>query len=251
MNEQEEFLKDISANEGTEDLFSQPLHPEQGQPEGEKAPQPEAEGNEGEPELKNRRERRLYQKWQSEREAGIRMAARLEALSEAKNFRSESEPSEYLASVERIYGTNSPEAKEATELLARALQGVEQRATEKALELFRQEQEEATKAVSREEENLESMIDDIESEFGVSLSEADQKEFFRRLEKVSPKDSDGNIIAFADPFGVWEDVQARKTPQNSRAKEIASRGMNRTAASPAPAAGTDPNEEWLKQNGII
>jgi DNA gyrase/topoisomerase IV subunit A len=249
MSEQEKFLSELPGEQQSDPFaqFETPLTPEEGQASEAKKEEPQEEGEE----RFNRRERRLMAKLQAERESSIALAARLEALSEAQKFRSETQPSEYVQQVERIYGTNSPEAKEATELLARALQGVETKATEKALEAFRAEQAKAQQAVKNEESRLETMVEEIEDQYGVTLDKATQKEFFQRLEKLSPKDSEGNVVAYADHHAVWEDLQSRKPSTTNRAKDIASRSMARTGAPASTKDADNAHEKWLSDNGII
>jgi len=238
--EQDEFLKDLQTNN---DVFDQPLEPQ----EAEKPTESEEEIP------KNRTEKRLRTKLQAERETSIALAARLEAITEAQKFRSESSESDYMKSVERIYGTSTPETAEATELLKKAFQEVEKTATEKAIKAYQEEQQNQKNELAKEEKELDSMVEDIEDEYGVSMDASTQKGFFTLLEKLSPKDRDGNVIEYADHHAVWEELQARRdrTPINSRAKDLASRSMTRTGASPTTDVAADSNERWLRDNGII
>lgn len=243
---QEEFLQDLKEPDGTSAFDQTPEQPSEKEEQGEVV-----EGEQ--PEKPNRRERRLQRKLDAERESSIFMAGRLEAMTEAQKLRAETEPSEYLKQVEKIYGTNSPEAIEATELLKNALRGVEERATNKALEMFREEQKQERDAVVKEEKTLDSMVEELEDELGVTIDAPTQKGFFQLLEKLSPKDEDGNVLAYADHFAVWDELQARKksSPQPSRAKDLASRAMSRTGASPKVTSGDEANQRWLIDNGII
>lgn len=244
-SEQEKFLESVVE----ESVLDQPLVPEKEEEEETKTEEPEQE--EEKEEAKNRRERRLLERLQAEKESNIALNARLQALSEVKQFRENTPEADYLKKVERIYGTNSPEAQEATNLLSEALRGVEERATERALERFREEQEKAQRAVQEEEKQLESFVDSIEDEFNTSLSKADQQGFFRLLEKVSPKDSDGNIIAYADPLSTWELYQEKKQPKDSRAKDLASRSMTASGASSKTSVEDDATARTLREWGII
>lgn len=240
--EQDEFLKDLQTNN---DVFDQPLNP---QPEAGKPKEDEEE------EIpKNRTEKRLRSKLQAERETSIALAARLEALTEAKKFSEGTDESDYLRTVEKIYGTQSPEATAATELLKKALQDVEKTATEKALKTYREEQAREKESLANEEKELDSMVEEIEDEYGISMDANTKKGFFTLLEKLSPKDRDGNVTEYADHNAVWEELQARKErlPNNSRAKDLASRSMTRTGASPSTGVEVDSNERWLRDNGII
>lgn len=242
-NTQDEFLKDLAPKENEVDLFDQPLVPEV-KPVVQTVPEPEK------PEP-NRRERRLEAKLQAERESAIALAAKLETLTEAQRLQREAGPSEYVKQIERIYGTNSPEAQEATNLLAAALAGVEQRATEKALNQFREEQRKAAEEARKEEETLDDMVADIEDTFNVTMDQATQKNFFQLLEKLSPKDKQGNIIDYADPHAVWEQLQAMKPAPQTRQKDLASRSMVRTGAQTQTNIEADSQERWLRENGII
>ncbi len=237
--EQDEFLKDLQTNN---DVFDQPITP----PEAEK-PKEETEED-----ATNRRERRLRSKLQAERESSIALAARLEALTEAQKFRNESGEADYVKAVERIYGTATPEATEATELLKKALRDVEKTATEKAVKAYQDEKLKEQDELANEEKELDSMVEEIEDEYGVTLDANTQKGFFTLLEKLSPKDKNGNVIEYADHHAVWEEFQVRKAPaNNNRAKDLASRSMTRTGASPTAGVAEDSNERWLRDNGII
>lgn len=247
---QEEFLKELTPENATNPLDEFSTPPQATTPP--EAGSAKAEDDSTTP-PKNRRERRLQEKLDAERESSSFLAGKLQGLTEAQKLRADTEPSEYLKKVEKIYGTNSPEAIEATKLLQEAIKGAEDRATERALEAFREEQRQAAEAVQVEEKNLDSMVDAIEDEFEVEMDSATEKSFFQLLEKMSPKDSDGNITAYADHFAVWDELQSRKqtSAQPQRAKNLASRSMVRTGSSPNTNAGAEANERWLLENGII
>lgn len=239
---QDEFLKEFEPKEG-ETQLEQPLFPEKGEEKTEEEELPE--------DLKNRHLRRLEKKLQMERESGIALAARLETLSEAQRFRQEMPEGEYLKTVERIYGTNSPEAIEATELLKQSLRDVKNAARDEALETFREEQRRERGAVQQEEQNLDGMIEELEDEYRTAMNENTKRGFFQLLEKMSPKDREGNIIAYADHHAVWEELQTKKQSTNTRAKDLASRSMVQTGASPSSGVEVDANERYLKEQGII
>ena len=243
-NEQQEFLKSLETDQQQTDPFATEAPPEASEEHNE-------EEQESDEERTNRRERRLQAKLTAERESSIALAARLEALTEAQRARTESEPAEYMKSIERIYGTGSPEATEATELLKTAMMGVENRATERALELFREEQERAESAVANEEKALDTMVEEIEDEVGADMDAQTKKGFFQLLEKLSPKDRDGNIVAYADHHAVWEELQARRQPKDTRAKDLASRSMARSGASPQTSVADDATERYLREIGAI
>lgn len=242
--EQQKFLESLDPP-APADPFAPPTTEPAPQGGGEAPKEPTAE------EKFNRRERRLTMKLQAERESGIALAARLSTLSEAQRAQAESSPAEYLKAVEKIYGSESPEAVAATELLKTALKGVEERATENAVERIREEQRQEREAVSDEEKNLDVMVEEIEDEIGQDMDAQTRKGFFALLEKLSPKDRDGNITAYADHHAVWEEYQARKKPADTRQKDLAARSMVQAGASPIAGVEADANERWLRENGII
>lgn len=241
---QDEFLRDLNPKEG--EALGPEASTEGGQPEGGEST------TEMTPEEKsNRRERRLQTKLQAERESSIALAARLQGITEAQKLRGGEAEGEFLKTVEKIYGTNTPEAVEATELLKKSLLDVKKAAKEEALEALREEQAKEREAMKNEEKALDTMVEDIEDEYGVTIDPQTQKSFFQLLEKLSPKDSEGNVIAYADHHSVWEELQSRRTKPTNRAKDLASRSMVHTGSGVKTGVEADANERWLRENGII
>lgn len=238
-NAQQDFLKDLEPEQKT-DVFDQPIEPVV--PTEETPEEPE--------DTSNRQLRRLQKRYEAERESAIALAAKVEVLTSAQRAQAEV-PSEYLKKIERLYGTDSPEAQAATQLLSDALKGVEDRATERALEAFRAEQQQEADAVGQNERTLDSMVEDIEDTFNVTMDAQTQKGFFQLLEKLSPKDHNGNIIEYADAHAVFEELQARRAPAQNRAKDLAARSMVKTGASPDTNVQDDAALRFLKDNGII
>lgn len=239
---QSEFLKELEPSTAV-DTLDAPLTPVTEEVKEESK-------EESEEDHFNRRERRLQAKLQAERESSIALAARLEALTEAQKFSRESAP-EVDETIARIYGTNTPEAAEATALLTKALARAEDRATEKALTRFKEEQAKERAAVDQENKTLDSMIEEIEDESRTTVDAPTRKAFFSLLERLSPKDVNGEVKEYADHHAVWEELQARRQPQNTRAKDLASRSMVRTGASPSSSSGEDATQRFLRENGII
>lgn len=241
-NETEQFLKDAEVS-----IVDQPINPETTPVLEPKKPLVEEDSN-----LSNRRERRMAEKLQAERENNIALNARLQALADARQSRDEDGARDYLKSVERIYGTASPEAQEATSLLKDALKGLEEQATTRALEKFREEQQQSRDLARKEEQRLDSFIEDIEDEFNVSLTEEQQKGFFKMMERASPKDVDGNIIEYADPVFVWERYQEKlQKNTDTRAKDLSARSMTPGGTTDTTQTTTDAEFKFLRDNGII
>lgn len=245
-NEQEQFLKELGIEENGNDVLTQPLT---GEEPTEEIPA------EDETKLRNRRERRLADKLQAEREASIVLAARLEAITEAQKFRQDTGETDPLKSLEKIYGTDTPEGREATEVLKAALKGVGESAKASALEEFRAQQTQVQQEVSDNEDELESMVEELEDENNIDLTSAQadvhRKGFFRLLEKMSPKDREGNIIYYADHHAVWDAYsQAQKRVANP-ARDLASRSMTQSGSSKENALTNDATTRYLSDNGFI
>lgn len=243
MNEQEQFLKDLEPK-GEENLLEQPLEPEKDQSTVEVKPE------EDDIKLRNRREKRMAEKLQAERESSIRLAERLATITEAQKFTKDTD-SEYLKGIEKIYGSETPEAVAATELLKKALSGVKEDAKKEALETWREEQRKASEAVENEEKELDSMVEEIEEESNLILSEVQKKGFFALLEKMSPKDKNGNVIHYADPHSVWEVYQSKSVKTENRAKDLSSRSMVASGSSKESKLEDDATARYLKEIGII
>lgn len=250
MNEQEQFLKDLDNGSEKVDVLEASLDGKVDDKVIDDNPELAPDS------IKDRRHKRLEEKLQAERESNIQLSARLETLSEVSKFAKETTGSEYLKSVEKIYGTDSPEATAATELLKGALKGVEDRATERALEIFRKEQKEASDAVKKEEQQLNTMLEELEDDYNVDLTstsaQSTKKGFLTLLERMSPKDSDGNIIHYADHHAVFDQYKSQiKKVTDTRAKDLSSRSMVNSGSSSDNKKVDDATQKFLKQEGII
>lgn len=246
---QEEFLGDLDG--AGEDIFQTPLEGET--PDGEKKVEEPKDDDDDKP--RNRRERRLETKLQQEREAGIALAERVRVLSELKS-QDKTSDTEHLKSIERLYGVDSPESREATELLTGTMKSVEDRAVERALEIIRKEQQDQIEATKKEEGVLDGMLEEIEDEFNIDLtspsSEATRRGFFKLLERMSPKDANGNITQYADHHAVWETYQEKtKKPVDTTAKDLSVRSMTQSGASKESKIQDDAHVRFLNENGII
>ena len=170
---------------------------------------PEQENSEEEIEeqRKNRRERRLEKQLQAERENAIALAERVKVLSEVGKFKEEV-GDDYIKEVRAIFGDEKPENKAASDILEKTLRKIREDAVKEAEDRFSSRQVSESKAVQDEEKNLDAIMEDVEDEYGIDMSnEAVRRGFLNALEKASPKDKDGDIIEFADPDYVAEDVE--------------------------------------------
>ncbi len=262
MNEQDQFLRGLESDQDKGiDILDQPLGPTGSAPAkddelGATGATGKAEGDEDDDDLgtikpRNRRERRLVNKMTAERESAIFLAGKLEARTEAT--KAITEESDYLKSVERIYGNDSPEAQIATDLLKKAIIGAREDAKNSAIAEMRAERQREQEAVASANRELDSVIDDIEDTYDVTLTPVQQKGYFQLLHKMSPKDVDGNIANYADPHAVWEVFQDKiqKRGTDNRAKNLSARSMVQSGASKDSTLADDSSLRFLKENGII
>lgn len=263
MNEHEQFLSDLGNDQDNKavDVLDQPLVQDGGQDTVQVDPNAQTQQNDavindnddddGGLKPRNRRERRLMRKLDAEREASIFLAGKLEAQSEAKRIITEE--SDYLKAVERIYGNETPEAILATDLLKKAIIGAREDAKRDAIAEFEAKRERELAEAKKAESELENIIDDIEDNYNVNLTEAQEKSFVDLLKKMSPKDAGGRIIQYANADAVWEIFQDRLQNRGTvnKAKVLSSRSMVQGQGATQSTVQEDAHARFLKENGIL
>ena len=203
-------------------------------------------------ELKNRHVRRLEAKLQAEREASIALAARVEALSEAQKLREQAASAPWEEKARRIYGNDKPENAAASDLLVQSIREATDIAKREALEEARREYAKEAEAEDHEVATVQSYIEQIEDHYGVDFTSSEsaqekQKEFRDLWFRLSPKDSNGDVTEYADPFEVFEIFNQRT---GNRAKDSSSRGMVRSRTVEM-GVEDDATTKYLKEHGII
>lgn len=205
---------------------------------------------------RNRRERRLESRLREEQEFSRVLAARLQAETAAKQQIVSNDAQDSLAAIERIYGVDSPEAREATQILRDTLLSIKREAVAEAKAEFERYQSNEVNAVREAESQLDTMLEEIEDEFDVDLTSREsadhRRDYLTLLEKMSPKDRDGNITQFADHRAVWEIYQSRfEKPKDNTAKNLASRGMQQSNQVQNSNLQDTTLERQLRELGII
>lgn len=137
----------------------------------------------------------------------------------------------------RLIGNDTPEKvamiKESQARDERMLQQAEERAFNR----LSQKEQEAVKAEKEAEAELENAFDNIEETYDVDISSTNpiakktRQDFVTFIERIAPKNSRGEIVDYPDMTSAWETFQEvqKATKQPSRAKELASRSMARSA----------------------
>lgn len=183
---------------------------------------------------RNRRERRLEAKYQAERETSIALAERVRVLSEIAQLKGNPAPQgEIDPRLTKIFG-DYEKGKEITTEFQSILNDSTKKAKEEAIKEFEERQKNAKSQAEEEEKKyvsfLKTEFDKIEDEYDVDL-EGDNEtrgQFVDFIQRLSPKDEEGNIKDYPDIRQAWETFQSVKTqeiPNNTRRTEVAARSM--------------------------
>jgi len=152
---------------------------------------------------------------------------------------------------ERLIGNDTPEKvamiREALERDERLLLQAEERAFNRLSQI---EQEEV-QADREAEDELSEAFDFIEENYGVDISSngtqarKTREEFISFVEKIAPKNSDGEVIDYPDMQSAWETYSEIKKSNTvpSRAKELANRSMARSTEN---TVRTPERVDWNK-----
>jgi len=252
MNEKKQadaFLDDIKKDsivlddDGVAKLFEKK---EVTQPK-EQAEKVEPEEDEDKPKV--RRYRRLEEKYQKEREANIALQERIKVLSETERYQKENE-GEIDPDLIKAFGTTE-DGKALTNIFSKKFKEVqstaEANAERRVMERMAEQESKASEQEAIESETIDQAFDNIEDKFGVDLSgKSKASKDFRNgfidfVEQISPKDKDGDIIEYADfetAYETYSKLASNTKPRevSERQKELASRGMTRSANTAAPEA---------------
>lgn len=238
-NETQDFLKQFEQDMSS-DFLNETLNKE--------APEKEEDAEEA---PRNRKERRENKQLEWEREARIKAEAKLEALSEAKQFAQETGADEDLV---RLYGADNKEAINLHQnLLAKTLKQAEENAIERMKSERIKEQEE----VKKYEAYIDSEFENIEDEYDVDLTsnapaaKKSRNDLIAMVQKLSAKDKEGNVTAYADFSAAYEILQSQKEKKDTtRNKDIASRGMASSGQADSGKLQDDAARRYLRSQGI-
>lgn len=225
-NEIDKFFGDLpSEDKELADIFDEG---KEGDAEKANGRKPE-EGDGEERPRTMRQNKRLEKQLQWERENRIAAEARAAALAEKVVVADTGIDPDLV----RMYG---PENTEAARIHQNLLAKYAKQAEEQALQRFQQSAATERAEAQRIRSVIEGHIEDIEEEYGVDLSSGSPKanrereRFLGLIEKLSPKDEDGNVENFVDFAETWELYQSRqdKLSDNTQRKEIAARTMQKS-----------------------
>ena len=170
-----------------------------------------------------------------EREIEERLASKFERET-PRDIQPQSD-SEVKEVLEELIGNDTPAKLAMVKKFENILAKGSQRARDEALEELEARQYQEVQADREAEEELENAFDSIEEQFDVDITSNNpiakktRQEFLSYVERIAPKDSNGDVKEFPDMSSAWEDFSERKrlTGTPNRAKELASRSMSRSS----------------------
>lgn len=137
----------------------------------------------------------------------------------------------------RLVGNDTPEKLAVLKDLSSYFSTLKGEAKQDFLREIEEQKQQATQAEAQAQEELETSFEEIEENYDVDLSSNSasakqmRAQFIEYVRKVAPKDENGEVKAFPDMLASFEEFQERNkripVPQ-TRAKELASRGMARS-----------------------
>lgn len=140
------------------------------------------------------------------------------------------ENDEVVDALVAVIGNDTPEKMRAVQALRDRLDAGTRKITE-----WENQQKQKEKDDEEAEKELETAFENIETnydvDFSTTIGKKIKQEFASYALKLAPKDKDGEIITYPDMNATWEEFQEKKksTQAPNRAKELAARGMNRSA----------------------
>lgn len=143
-----------------------------------------------------------------------------------------------------MYGDNE-DSRKAWKHNSMILDDYKMQAKQEALAEIRSEQDRATAEVQEFEGLIESSLEDLEEEYNVDLTsntpaaKKARSEYLDLVQRLSPKDADGNVTSYADFHETWNIYQSSRpvAPTNTRNKDLAARSISQNSDAPAAKPG--------------
>lgn len=147
----------------------------------------------------------------------------------------------------RIIGDDTPEKRAGVKDLRRVLIEREEKGAQRALEQLQNEKNEERQAEAEAQDELTRGFEEVEENFNVDLTSntpqvrKERGEFVDFIKRIAPKDENGDVTQFpdlAESYQLFKDTR-KPAQNNTRAKELASRGMARSTETTTTATNTD------------
>jgi hypothetical protein len=236
-NEVDEFLSGLD-NQPKDDPFKPEEKDPLGTPEEKKEEKPAEEKEEKLPYHKDPKVQRFIEKEVARRFSEMKPP-------EPQYIEKEKEESpDVIGALETIIGNDTPEKVRALKSFEKALKDVEENASRRAIQELESQRDEEVAEEAAAFEELSRGFEAIEDEHDVDLTSNTpaarkmRSEFVDFITAISPKDEYGQVKDYPDldaAFSLFKDQRKSDAPANLKAKELAARGMQRSAdASNAP-----------------
>lgn len=151
----------------------------------------------------------------------------------------------------RLIGNDTPEKKSMINEFKDILGNLKGEARAEALAEIEARSNAEKQADIAAEQELETAFENIEESYDVDISsnspvaKKTRQEFITFVEKIAPKDRNGQVVDYPDMNSAWETFSEMKksSQQSNPAKGIAARSMARSSEAPAnvPSKRTDWN----------
>lgn len=230
-SEVEKFFSELpSENKSAEDIFGQdqkPSVPEKVEGKVEEKSDEEVH--------KNRKHRRWESRLEERERELIAREARIQALQEKEENQMVDNTDARLL---RVFG-DSEQGKEIAYHFSQILAEKTAEAREQAIQEFENRQVKEYEEQRGYESFIDENLENLEDKYNIDLTSDSPKarkarrEYLELVGKLSPKDEDGNITAYADfesTFEMYKSSSEKPNESINRAKEIAGRTMQRSGA---------------------
>ncbi len=140
---------------------------------------------------------------------------------------------EMIAAFTAIIGNDTPEKVHALKMLENGMKNIREEARSGQRQF-----EEQRRAEQEAEKELEDGLESVEDSFDVDMTSNTPKarklkaDFIDFVEKLAPKDKDGNVKEYPDfeyAFELFKEKTSKPAPSNDRKKDLASRGLQRSS----------------------
>lgn len=141
------------------------------------------------------------------------------------------------ASFIKLVGNDTEEKVQVLKDLSSYFSTLKGEARQEFLAEMKEQEQKQLQEDKKAEDELDTYFEEIEETYNVDLSSNSatakkaRSEFIEYVRKIAPKNSEGEVAGFPDLVAAFEEFQEkgkRTAPTNSKAKELASRGMTRS-----------------------
>ena len=227
MSEVDQFLGDLNENE------QDPFKNEAADPFAGQSVENKEEVEEDEKPLPFNKDPKVQRYIEKEIAKALRNDTRPPQVVERTSNRDEEDEGEVLLT--RIIGNDTPEKVAAVKDFRRYLAGLEDKGAEKALSHLEAKQQAAAEEEAKASQELDDSFEAIEDQYGVDITSSkpqarkDRADFVEFIKRISPKNSDGDVIEFPDLVEAFDVFKLTRQTQPNRARELASRSLSRSS----------------------